>query len=126
MRMLVFALVILALLLGFGTFSYYYIEHTANSMLADVNTLEQSARAENWNQVRKNFTGLQLTWDKTNPNWTALLDHQELDNINITMSRVKEFMETKDKPGFMTELAELKILIKHIPEKEAINLENIF
>jgi len=126
MRMLVFALVIFALLLGFGTFSYYYIDHSANSLLAGVNSMEQGARAENWNQVRKNFTDLQLTWDKTKPKWTALLDHQELDNINITMSRVKEFMETRDKPGFMTELAELKIFIKHIPEKEAVNLANIF
>lgn len=126
MRMLVFALLIFALLLGFGTYSYYYINDTASALLDSLDPLEENVWSGNWYEAEKKFAMLRAAWDETSPKWTSLLDHQELDNINITMTRVGKFMETKDMPGFMSELAELRMLIEHIPEKEAISIANIF
>jgi hypothetical protein len=41
------------------------------------------------------------------------------------MARVKEYVATQDKALSLGQLSELKLVIEHIPEKEAINLENI-
>ncbi len=125
MRVLAATLAILAFLVGFGTIAYYYIDHTAGTLVARTETLERSINIEDWKQAHTNFQKLHSLWDKTSPKWTVLIDHQELDNINVTMSRAKRFIEARDKTGIMTELAELKLLLKHIPEKEALNIKNI-
>ncbi len=125
MKTVIASVVLFALLLGFGTFAYYYIDNTAKHLAAEAATVEKSVQSKDWGSAERSYTKLQSSWNKASIKWTVLLDHQELDNINITMSRVKEFMDTRDIPGSRSELAELKMLLKHIPEKEAINVKNI-
>jgi hypothetical protein len=125
MRTLTVAAIILALLLGLGIFNYYYIDKSAKNLISLAEKIELEVNNSNWSQAEKKYSNLQSKWTGTGVKWTVLINHQELDNINITMAKVKKFMETKDKPGFMTELAELKLLFRHIPEKEALNLKNV-
>lgn len=125
MKVLIAAMVIFVLLVGFGGFASYYINNTANTLFIGAERVEKSVDARDWQQAEKNFNQLNSSWNRTSPKWTTLIDHQELDNINISMSKVKKYMDTRDLPGFMTETAELKLLFKHIPEKEALNLKNI-
>ncbi len=125
MKILIVTLVIFAVLLGFGTSAYYYIDYSAHTLLAEVDRLEKDVAGGQRSLANQDFSRLDESWKKTGAIWTTLIDHQELDNINITLARVKKFMDTGDTPGFMSELAELKLLLRHIPEKEALNLRNI-
>lgn len=125
MKVVAATIVIFIALIGFGAFAYYYIADTSNHLAANVAAIEDNARAKQWRQAEINFNSLQARWNRTGSIWTVLLDHQELDNINIALSRLKQLMETRDVPGFRSELAELEMLLKHIPEKEALNLKNI-
>ncbi|PKM47256.1 MAG: hypothetical protein CVV03_04550 [Firmicutes bacterium HGW-Firmicutes-8] len=125
MKIVIAALIIFMVLVGFAAFSFYYLSNTANTLLTDVESVEKSVQAKDWQQAEKKFGELDLSWERTSGIWARLIDHQELDNINITMSRIEKFIETKNLTGFMPESAELKLLFKHIPEKEALNLENI-
>jgi len=124
-KIVIAALIIFMVLVGFAAFSFYYISNTANTLLTDVESVEKSVQAKDWQQAEKKFGELDLSWERTSGIWARLIDHQELDNINITMSRIEKFIETKNLTGFMPESAELKLLFKHIPEKEALNLENV-
>ena len=125
MKTLIATLVLFAVLLGFGTFAYYYIDHTANELVSQAGLVEQQGTKENWPQAEKTFSILNSTWISSSTKWTALLDHQELDNINISMAKIRAYIKAKDIPGFRSEVAELKLLLKHIPEKEALNLKNV-
>lgn len=125
MRVLIIAALVFIAILGFGTFTYYYVGSTSAVLLDKASTLGESVEAEDWHKARDNFKNLSSSWGRTSTQWTILLDHQELDNINITLSRIKEFINTRDKSGSMSEIAELKLLLKHVPEKEAVSLKNI-
>lgn len=125
MKVLIAAMIIFVILLGFATFTSYYINNTANTLLTRAENVEKSVDVRDWQQAEKKFSQLNSSWNGTSPKWTALIDHQELDNINISLSKVKKYIDTRELPGFMTEMAELKLLFKHIPEKEALNLKNI-
>lgn len=126
MKILITSLVLFAGLLGFGTFSYYYIDNTAQQLVTKIKLVEQNGNKEDWQQAEQEFAVLHETWNTASSKWTALVDHHELDSINISLAKVREYIKTKDMPGFRTEVAELKILIRHIPEKDAVNLKNIF
>lgn len=125
MKILIATVIIFTVLLGFSVFAYYYIDHTSGTLAAQVESIEKPAAAKEWSQADLSFSRLNSSWNQISSKWTVLIDHQELDTINITMARIKEFMKTKDLPGSLSELAELKLLFKHIPEKEALNLRNI-
>lgn len=125
MKTVVATLVIFALLIGFATFSYYYIDNTTAFLSSHMEKLEKSVQAKEWQKAEKDFTKLKSSWARTNSKWMMLIDHQELDNINISMARLKSFMDAKEHPETMAELGELKLLLKHIPEKEALNIKNI-
>lgn len=125
MKSFIAALIILTLVVGFGYYSYDYLEKTTNTLVLKTVSLEKNARAENWVQTEKSFGSLNSSWNKVNEKWAMLIDHQELDRINISISRIKEYIHTRHMPGLMAELAELKLLLAHIPEKEALNLDNM-
>ncbi len=125
MKTFVATLVIFALLIGFATFSYYYIDNTTAFLASHTEKLEKSVQAKKWNKAEQDFSKLKSSWDRTSSKWTMLIDHQELDNINISMARLKRFIDTKEHPEVMAELGELKLLFKHIPEKESLNMKNI-
>jgi hypothetical protein len=54
------------------------------------------------------------------------VDHQEIDNIDITLSRLQRFVETCDKASSLSEASALAKYVSHIPEKELPNMRNIF
>ncbi|MDT3705119.1 MAG: DUF4363 family protein [Thermincola sp.] len=126
MKILIATLLLFTVLLGFGTFSYYYIDHTAQQLITKVRLIEETGNKEDWQKAAQEFAVLHERWNTASSKWTALVDHQELDNINISLAKVGEYIKAKDIPGFRAQMAELKILIRHIPEKEALNLKNIF
>ncbi|MGE5458328.1 MAG: DUF4363 family protein, partial [Methanococcaceae archaeon] len=64
-------------------------------------------------------------WNHMKDKWALLLDHQEIDNINISLSKMKEYIKGKNKNDSLAEVSTLKLLFIHIPEKEAISLKNI-
>lgn len=125
MKILITTLALFAVLIGFGTFAYYYIDHTANELVSKASLVEQQGNKENWPHAEKAFSSLDSAWIKASTKWTVLVDHQELDNINISLAKIREYIKAKDIPGFKSEVAELKLLLKHIPEKEALNLKNV-
>ena len=125
MKVFIAAIIIFIFLVGFGTFAYYYVDNTANHLVTKASAVEKSAEARDWAQAEKQFGAFHTSWNRTSSKWTVMLDHQELDNINITISRAEEFLKTRHLPELMSEMAELKMLLKHIPEKEALNLKNV-
>ncbi len=125
MKVVAVTVLILAVLLGFGTFAYYYLDSTANELLVMAEQIEKSVANDDWQQADSDFSRMHAIWERTITPWTILIDHIELDQINTAMSRTKKFMDTRDLSGFMSEMAELKLLLKHVPEKEALNIKNV-
>lgn len=125
MKSFIAAIVILVLLIGFGLASYVYLDKTAEKLVHETELLEESVHKKDWKAAEKNFASLTSSWDKSNEKWTMLIDHQELDRINTNISKIREYIQVRHLPELAAELAELKLFLLHIPQKEAINLDNL-
>ena len=55
-----------------------------------------------------------------------LIHHQEMDRIEECMNKIKSYLEYQDSSKSEAELYNMIFYIKHIPKKEALNLQNIF
>lgn len=125
MRVLAVTSLIMVMLVGLGTFNFYYFDRTANNLSEGMNQIEKKVQQGEWTAANKLIGQFKSSWGNISNKWTILIDHQEIDEINTSVSRIEKFIETKDLPSLMAELAELRLLIEHVPAKEALNIKNI-
>jgi hypothetical protein len=88
-------------------------------------TLEDYIISQNWEEAEKTLEKFHKNWDKISRTWAMLVDHYEIDNIELELSQLSSFINSKDKSLSLSRLSALKTLVKHIPKKESFILENI-
>jgi predicted PurR-regulated permease PerM len=126
MRVVAFIIICLALIIGVGFYTTALINTTAEELSHYIDRLEKNIVQENWEESTKDIGELSKAWSKTKENWLLFLDHQEIDNIDLTYTRLNKYVETKELPSALAEVAALKLLVQHIPNISALNLRNIF
>ena len=112
------------LLAGWG--NYRFLLAGARDLLAEVDNLQRIVEQEDWEQATASLDGVISTWQKTKKYWPMLIHHEEMDRIEESMNKIKSYIKYKDTAQTMAELYNLAYFIKHIPQKEAFNLQNIF
>lgn len=120
-------LTVLALLIflsGWG--NYYLLEKDASRMLVYIERIEEAVRSGTWPTSQKHLRDMKKTWDNINRYWPMLVHHQEMDRIEESMNKLEIYLQQADITQALAELYNLRHCIKHIPAKEAFNLQNIF
>ncbi len=87
---------------------------------------EGSIEAEDWNRAEGILKQINDDWMGVKGIWAALIDHEEIDNIDVTLSRLETLIKTEDTSASLSEAAALKKFINHIPDKEKLSFMNIF
>ena len=102
------------------------LNNTSNNIVTQLEQLEESIKQDNWNKAQIQMTAIQKSWEDAERWMATLIDHHEIDNIKMTLSRANQFVRYKKNADFMAESAVLKHLINHIPAMEKINFANLF
>ena len=105
--------------------SYQYIQTSTQALEVPLEAVEQSISTQKWEVAQKELNTAQQRWDKNKTWWTVILDHQETDNIDISLNRLEKYIETHDVSLSLGEVAALKIQVDHISDTEKLNLRNI-
>jgi len=125
MRTLIALVITLGIIVGISFWTENLLEQSAGFMVKRIDKISAEIRNNNWLEATKHTGELEKTWQEQKGWWPMILDHQEIDNIDFAMAQVKEYIANHDKPLALGQLSELKLMIEHIPRKEAVNLENI-
>ena len=83
-------------------------------------------KGERWDLAQVQSQELESTWAQKAKWWPIFLDHQEMDNIEFSLARIKGYVGCQDNSLSLGQLSELRLMIEHLPCKEAVNLKNIF
>ncbi len=102
------------------------ISHTSNRMNDKVFYIEETIKLNNWVEAEKILSDLEEHWAETEKKWAVLIDHFEVDNIDVSIKKLAGYIESRDYSMALAENKALGILIKHIPENTALKLKNIF
>lgn len=119
-------IVVLALIIGFGYWTLQEVAQSSEVLLSLSLSLEESIKQNLWDEAENRFKKLDSAWQKTKSLWTVLLNHTEIDNIDLTLAKLEQYIKTQEQGLALAEISSLKLLIRHIPEKEKLTLENIF
>ena len=125
MRLLVSLAITLSMILALGFWSNHSLQASTDELTRNIDRISMSIEDERWGTAQMQTDKLEKIWQEKARWWPIFLDHQEMDNIEFSMARVKEYVASQDNPLARGQLSELRLMIKHIPKKEAVNIENI-
>lgn len=122
--LIVFAIV--AVIAVSGVFNQRYLDATADELSASLRRVERALVSENWEQCEQAFSSFEHNWRAVRRNWGLVVDHIEIDNLDMKVARLKVFIQEREADEALAECNEALLLIRHIPERERLNWRNIF
>ena len=125
-RTLLISIIGFIILIVISIFLQYYLEKSSDKLLIELNNLRVLV---NENKIYESVMineKLNQKWEETKSKWSALIDHQELDNIEEVMHRIEILIgEDEEKAELLSELNKLKFYFEHVPVREKFAIENI-
>ncbi|MDA8441188.1 MAG: DUF4363 family protein [Peptococcaceae bacterium] len=113
------------LLVALSIYSYMALSTSARNLGGSLNSIEASIAQDNWRQASQSLRVTQTVWARDKSWWSLLVDHREIDTIDITLQRLEKYVAGKGRILAMGELSTLEGLMDHMSDKEALNLKNI-
>jgi hypothetical protein len=95
-------------------------------MGALLESVEDSITVQKWEGAQEELNTAQQNWNNNNTWWSIILNHQEIENININMKRLEKYIGVQDVSKSLGEVTTLKLLFEHIFDTELFTLKNIF
>lgn len=126
MRIYVAVVIVLLLALSVSLITLDKLDSTTDDLVAGFDGLETAIAGDNWEDAGAGIERVEILWHKHKGWWAMVIDHQEIDNIDMALARIKQYIKVRDRAMASGELAVLKQMLEHIPEKEKVNLKNIF
>lgn len=119
-------LLLLSLIILVGIGNYCLLNRDARILLDSVRKVQEAVEKDNWQEARTYFHETRSSWQKMRAYWPMTVHHQEMDRIEESMNKLKSYLRHENKTEAMAEMYNLIYFIKHIPQKEAFNLQNVF
>lgn len=125
MRTLAVIGTILLILLTGGFWTTYSLVVSTHEISREIDQVYNAVKDGQWQTAAIRTGRLETVWEEKARWWPIFLDHQEMDNIDFSMARVKEYVNSRSAALSLGQLSELKLMVEHIPAKETVNLKNI-
>lgn len=125
MRSLIIMISIIVLVIFAWQFSYRSIEKSTSTLTKDLETLSMKVREENWQDAQDYFINIEDTWEETKKLWIVLLEGQQIDEIELSLIRTKEYLASENLSLTLGEIAVTKQLLNAIKESEALTITNV-
>ena len=77
-------------------------------------------------EIKEEIDKIKENWDSRHDKLAYYIEHNELEKVENNLTALDSFAETKEYSDAIKELDESVFVLKHIQEKYAFNLKNIF
>jgi hypothetical protein len=125
MKQLIYSLIIIIIIVSLGIYTIKTVEGEAESLHTLMVELEDNIFNNEWESAKSIAETTQKQWDKYKKVWPMLIDHFEIDNMNTKLAELHAYIISRNKTETLSKIAALKVLIKHIPERESFIIQNI-
>lgn len=126
MKPLVYTCVVIITIIFVGFATIKMLENDSKVLNDLIIEIEDHVLMDRWEEAGTKEKQLKAQWKEYEKKWPMLIDHTEIDNINLHLSELEVFVANKDKTLSAAKLSVLKLLVNHIPQKEYVILQNIF
>ena len=125
MRLLITLLAIFFAVIALGFWTNHKLGASTGELIKKIDGLSEDVKNNEWPAAVKKTEGLERAWKGQASWWPMVLDHQEMDNIEFSLAKVKEYVNSNNTDLTRGQLSELREMLRHIPDNEAVTLKNI-
>ena len=128
MRELLVIIFILGLII-FGTlYTHKYLDDTTNILVKYLEEINEGIKNKKLAgvELKDKSEKLYKEWGKINKNWSNIVLHEEIDNIETALIKMKSKIEIGNLDESLEDIETCIFLVKHIKEKEKTTIKNIF
>ncbi len=119
-------LAIVAIITVGGILTQRYLDRSADELASQLERVESAVEHGDWRESEGGFAVLEKDWNRAHDNWALFTDHMELDNLEMCLVRLQEFIATRDEVNARAAAGEAMDLIRHIPERYRLTWRNVF
>ena len=118
-------IILTAIIIALGMFTQKKLYIDSTNLGSAIEEIQNCAREGKWDRAAAILDQVVKDWGKIKKTWSSLIDHQEIDNIDVTLSRLRPLLEARDTSSALSEASALSRYIKHIPEREKLSIDNL-
>jgi hypothetical protein len=107
-------------------FSINYLNKICAKLEVSAVQIEKDINAHLWDKAYDDSLGFLKEWDKYSHKISIFSDHVEIDNVNNEIWKLTQYTKCKNEEESLASAQVLKFLLRHIPEREMVNSDNIF
>lgn len=130
MKDIIIIILIVILIFGGDYLIQSYLARTTDEILQELRKLKEetiSAEKENENMnLKKTMEKVEEKWEKNSNIWSIIVVHQEIDNIEQALVKIKSNIENGELEDAIPEIETAIFLAEHIKEREELKFKNIF
>jgi phosphoenolpyruvate carboxylase len=122
----IFAIGLSITLLVIGIFYNIKLEEVSSRLCETVNNITASLHNEDFISASKNTKKLENEIKKLEVFFASTGNHQEIDNIEMSLAELKRYIEGEQKYDALAKSQVLDFLFHHLPKNSRLRIENIF
>ena len=126
MRNVVLVLLISVIMIITISFSISYLNKVSQDLGKLSDEIEQDIVDDNWDNAYKSFLEFTNKWEDYSKKIKLFANHQEIDNIEMEISKLRQYIKERTKDKSLASIHVLKFLLNHISELEKVKIQNIF
>ncbi len=122
-------IIIISIVLG-NNITQGYTKESVTELSSDLKNLkgiiEQEDNTINWEDVEKQIEEISKKWDNRYDKLAYYIEHNELEKIESGLTGLESYAKKQDSEEALNQLNNSIFVLKHIEEKNDLNLKNIF
>lgn len=126
MKNVIISFTIFIVILIAMTFSISYLNKASSNLQKLNDEIEQCIADNQWDKAYNISMDYTEKWEKYTKVVKLFVNHQEIDNIEIELSKLPQYIKQNTKDESLASVHVLKFLVSHISNLEKINIQNIF
>ncbi len=119
--------IILAIIFGDKTTQNYTTE-SVSTLSSGLMALREGIVQNNKEKekIQNDMEGIYQQWEQRHDKLAYFIEHDELEKVETEFVAIKSYIETDEYEEAISELDKSVFILKHIEDKYAFNLENVF
>ena len=126
-ELIICTIIVISIIIG-NIITQNYTKETINITTQKLNELKSKITQEDilTEEVKNEILEIYDEWNKRHDKLAYYIEHDELEKVETDLTYLKSFIEVQEYKEAVSELDKTIYILKHIEEKNAFNLKNIF
>lgn len=118
-------IIVIAIIFGDKTTQNYTTE-SVSTLSSGLMALREEFNQNNKEKMQNDMENIYQQWEQRHDKLAYFIEHDELEKVETEFVAIKSYIETDEYEEAISELDKSVFILRHIEDKYAFNLENVF